>query len=158
MRRHLIPTACLVLALTACSSDEEPTASEPTSEATPATTAPTETSEPAEPTKAPPPDDCEGLTDASSGRPLCEFKDENSYPYRLAIAQDPDALLSRLQAVAPWLDEGDFSDVISTCAEVAEDRAQPRNAAIRFSGGPGEEVSEAQAVELIAISTEYACP
>lgn len=101
---------------------------------------------------------CEGLTDQSSGRPLCEFVDSETYRFRLAIANNVDELLPAVQAIAPWTEASNLSDVISTCGEVAEGRVDIDNAVARFSGGPDEQVTRADARELVRISRQFVCP
>jgi hypothetical protein len=153
--RYLLAPALLAVVLTGCggSGGDGAGTSTPTFKAPPSSTSASE------PTSTKPAaSECEGLKDASSGRPLCEFEGLASYPARLAIANDPEALLKALQEVAPWLDEGDFSDVVSTCEEAIDRDPVVDHAVTRFSGGPDEQVSSDEAAELIKISQQFACP
>lgn len=135
MKRLGMMIATGVLAFTACSGDAEEQ--------------PDTTGEPAE------------VVDAVSGRPLSEFEGSPSYDVRAAITESADELLERMEGVAAHLDDGDFSDIVSTCEDLTAKKPDAdivTNAVTRFSGGPGEEIDAAQAQALIELSKKYACP
>lgn len=99
------------------------------------------------------------MIDVTSGRPLAEFANSDSYPYRLALAENVEELLLALQEVAPWLRRSDLHAVLETCMDL--DRGVPdvqgavvSNARLRFSRR-GHEVTIDQARQLVAICLQY---
>lgn len=95
------------------------------------------------------------------GATLPEYEGSPTYQWRVNAISNQDALLGAMQAIAPHLDEGDFSDVISTCdnlsrgatlGEVAE------NGVSRYSGGSDEQVTPGEAADLVDAAIQYACP
>lgn len=140
--RKILTAAVAVLALGGCSSTDEAPSDDPTTDA-PSTVEESE------------------LIDVTSGRPLSEFEGSPTYDWRKAIAEDPDGILGQLQAVAPHLEEKDFSDVLSTCDAIgrgAKGKQLVDQTVVRFSGAPSEAVTPDQAQQLIDISRAEVCP
>ncbi|CAM3645890.1 hypothetical protein [Nocardioides zeicaulis] len=111
-------------------------------------------------TVAPDPSTSE-VVDAVSGKPLSEFEGSADYEWRKAIAEDPDAIVQQMQAIAPHLDEQDLSGLLETCGSASGGEAddQLADAAVDlFSGGPGEEVSPDQATALVGLARTDVCP
>lgn len=124
-----------------------------------ATTGPTTESTTAPSSAASTADECAGITDVTSTQPLCDFRDSESYPYRVALAASVDEVLPAVQAIAPWTEATNLTDLYGACDDLAagSDRAID-NAVTRFSGAPDEQVSREDAAELLAIAEQYICP
>jgi hypothetical protein len=81
-----------------------------------------------------------------------------SYDYRLRLAENVDEVLAQVQVIAPWTEATNLTDLYGTCDDVANESDRLiENAVARFSGAPDEQVSEAEAEELIAIAEDYVC-
>lgn len=105
-------------------------------------------------------------TDVTSGRPLEEFRGSPTYPFRVALHDNKDAVLAAMPGInAKWGTtreaEQDLRDFVSLCDDmvnggVAGDALAER-AVERFSGGTGT-VTEEDGAELISLSKQYVCP
>lgn len=129
--RRLVLLPVLALALTGCGSSDDD-AKEP-AETGNETAAPTD-----EPT-------------FPGGRPLSEYEGSDTYSTRVAIVEQRDELLVDLQAVASWIDDADYSDIVDVCAAVGRGTSGAESAATQFSKGPDETVTPEQGAALYAV-------
>lgn len=140
------------LLLAGCSSDEPSAKSNDTSEQ-PSPAASSTVEPPTSPPSTPATDD---PIFPGTPNPLSFYKGQASYPYRVNIVKTADELLAAMRLVNPDLDEGDFSDVISTCEDVAggefDTDALLQRASVRF------DVDEGKAGLLVGTSKRFACP
>lgn len=130
--RRLVLLPVLALALTGCGSSDEDAE-------TPAD-AGSEAAAPADEPTFP------------GGRALSEYEGLESYPWRVAIIEQQVELLADLQAVAPWIDDADFGDVVSVCDAISRGMSTGAESAVaQFSKGPDETVTPEQGAALYAV-------
>lgn len=98
--------------------------------------------------------------DVTSGRPLEEFRESSTYPFRVALYDNKDEVLAAMPGIdSKWGAvrdaEKDLRDFISLCADMAGGLAGDdlsERAVTRFS------VKKDAAAKLITLSRQYVCP
>jgi hypothetical protein len=96
-----------------------------------------------------------------TGQKLSHYKGSQTYPWRVNIVDNQQELLAKMQAIAPHLEEKDFTDVLNTCMALAGELPRgtvDEQAVVRFSGGSGEQVGADQAADLVTLSEDEVCP
>ena len=96
------------------------------------------------------------LLDPVSGRPLADFKDSPTYPWRKHLIDTKDDYLEQLTRVDPDLGrDSDLRDALNTCLDAQQGKDQKtlaRNAALRFG------VPDVLGNDLLGITVFHVCP
>jgi hypothetical protein len=95
------------------------------------------------------------------GQKLSHYKDFDSYEWRVAVLDREDELLSAMQDIEPRLDEGDFTDVISTCDAIRTRGVKGaqliEETVMRFSKSSADPITNAEAGQFVELVTAEVC-
>lgn len=95
------------------------------------------------------------------GDQLSTYQGDATYPWRVNVLDNQDALLESMRKVSGDLDESDLDDLVLICVDLAdgvEGTDLIGRTITRFSSDADRQLQASDAASLIVYAQEYACP